>query len=299
MNGIITRNPHSGETLILRRIWKDVFGNTGTESFFSHLFDSGNCILAEINNTPAAAGYLVPFGKIQYGSLNAETISCAMIYSVATLPEYRGLGLGTAVVNSLINHAYMNGYSAVVLCPQGDGLFEYYGSRTGLYDWFYINELILNTTEAVSCHNLPAPVKITANEYKKIREQLLYDTIYIKHDPSILEYQNELCTELGGGLFKIGDSCAVIERQSDGIVWIKEFLSPDLKTCVYKLDEIVEKMISVISVLFPAREYLVRFPSYDKKGRRFGMIVFNDTLKNKLPSGYDFISLPWYGMAFD
>ena len=306
MNEIITRNPHNNEVPLLHTIWGNVFGTTGMDIFFSHFFKPDLCIVAEYNSIPVAAGYLIPFGCLQFNVNNNIHTPCAMIYSVATLPQYRGMGLGTSVVNSLMKTARSSGYPAVVLSPQEDGLFEYYSNRTGLFDFFYVNELVIRNKPSDIYLDLPEPVELNASDYNKIRESLLNEIIHIKHDLHVLEYQEMLCREVGGGLFKIGEICIIVERQSDDVIWLKELLSPFRETDEVSFYTFAAGVVSVISGLFPADEYIVRFPSISNKenfkSRRFGMLVLEDAVLDKsLP-----VSLlnnikysPWYGMAFD
>jgi len=282
MSGSVLRSPSAGEKPQLYNIWDTVFGSVGKDSFFDCFYNDDLCVLAEFEGAAAAVGYLVPTGGILHGSIS---VPCAMIYSVATLPMYRGMGIGTAVVRELIRVANKLGFQAVVLCPMNDELFGFYSKRTGMRDFFYIGEKIVDCGQG--CGD-PADLKeVSANEYLRLRENLLAGSVHIKQDIKILEYQIMLCNELGGGLFRFGDSCAAVELQEDGGVWIKELLTsgPD-----------ADDFVSAIAARFPAHEYTVRFPSNLNEGRRFGMLdlqedVFGD-LSNITPA-------PWYGMAFD
>jgi len=291
MSGSVLRNPSAGEKPQLYSIWDTVFGSTGRDSFFDCFYNDDLCVLAELEGAVAAVGYLVPTGEILHGSIS---VPCAMIYSVATLPVYRGMGIGTAVVRELIQVANKLGFPAVVLCPTNDDLFGFYSTRTGMRDFFYIGERIVKHGQAGGD---PVGLKqfkefkefkeVSANEYLLLREHLLDGSVHIKQDIKILEYQAMLCNELGGGLFRFGDSCAAVELQEDGGVWIKELLSsaPD-----------ADDFISAIAARFPADEYTVRFPSNRNEGRRFGMLELQDETLGDLSN---ITPAPWYGMAFD
>jgi len=268
-----------------------VFGSVGEEAFFLHYYDPKLCVIAEFDNDPASVGYLVPFGRILYGQ---ESVQCAMIYSVATLPEYRGMGYGTAVVNELIKLARKLGYPAVILCPIDDKLFGYYGTRANMCDWFYVNEQVFSS--ALVSSDSVLLTEVTINEYNIQREKLLEGIIHIEHDFYTLEYQSMLCDELGGGLFRIGDSCAVVEPQQDGAVWIKELLLPGSCTDDFTSDPHSINALAAIAYKFPSSKYVVRTPSRISMGRRFGMIALPEDLKADLS---DSITSPWYGMAFD
>jgi len=294
MNTVTARSPRKEEIPVLRGIWKEIFGSIGEESFFQHYYNPGLCVLAEFKGTPAATGYLIPFSDILY---DGKALRCAMIYSVATLPEYRGKGLGTTVVRSLIDLAHETGFPAVVLCPNSDELFEYYSTRTGLRDWFFVNEQLINK-EHVNTGGALA-VEISINEYLCQRDELLKGTVHIRHDPNALEYQASLCKELGGGLFRIGDGCAVVECQPDGAVWIKELLTPEIKTDNNISNPEINDSVAAIARKFPACEYVIRQPSLIGKGRRFGMLALPGSFDDGFGTVYKGSYAPWYGMAFD
>jgi len=291
MSKVITRRPEPEETPTLRDIWKRVFGIIGEESFFQHFYNNDLCIVAENDGVPAASGYLFPFGHLQCGT---DLLPCSMIYSIATLPEHRGMGLGAAVVNGLIEKAKELDYSVVVLCPSDDGLFEYYSSRTGFIDWFYTHEQIINEAPVYDSHHILN--EIPAVEYLEMREKLLDGSIHIKHDLPSLEYQAMLCRELGGGLFRIGDSCAVVEQQPDGSVWVKELLVPPELNDTVSSDPSCSKLMASIADHFSANKYIVRHPAQTGNGRRFGMLTHLKDFEAKIFLSKNY---PWYGLAFD
>jgi hypothetical protein len=257
-------------------------------------------VVVEQRGLIAAMGYLIPSGEIKAktnGSDNEKHSKCAMIYSVGTLPEYRSMGLGTVIVNNLITLAGDLGYEAVVLCPSEDGLFEYYNTRTELRDWFYVRETIF-TKQHIGISPV-RPVEISVDEYLTVREKLLPEIIHIKQGEKLFEYQLVLCSKFGGGLFRIGDSCAVVERQSNGVIWVKELLIPGKDNsccCGYINDVDLLSIITPIAYMFSADEYLIRTPAKSGGGRRFGMLnhcgnVVDLSVKSEFA--------PWYGMAFD
>jgi len=291
MSKIITRNPKFDDVSALRSIWNKIFGSIGEDAFFRHYYNSGLCIVAEDEGVPAAAGYLLPFGHLQCGP---DSLPCSMIYSIATLPEHRGKGFGSAVVNELISLAHKLDHPVVVLCPSEDDLFEYYSKRTAFGDWFYAFEQLIN--EVPACESLFTLNEISVNEYHDMREKLLEGRIHIVHDLPTLEYQAMLSKELGGGLYRIDDACAAIECQPDGSVWIKELLLPSLPGDPSTSDSCYQKTIASIAEHFPAQEYVVRCPAKVGNGRRFGMLAYTKDLEAKM---FLIDNYPWYGLAFD
>jgi len=280
---LITRQPRVNETPVLRRIWREAFGDGDEDLFFGFYYKPELCLTAVCDGVPVAAGYLLPAGRlIGCGGDSGRGVSCAMIYGVAALPEYHGRGFGTAVVRDLVSKGRGAGFSAITLCPSEDGLFEYYSSRTEFRDWFFACERIFKEFSDA------APVKLTeisAPEYGHLREKLLAGVPHIELDLHALEYQSLLCQKFGGGFFATSDgyACAVVECQPDGAVWVKELL-PGYDPHV----------LSAVAAAYPAREYVVRTPGFDQDARRFGMLA--------TPSGLvigEKGTLPWYGLAFD
>jgi len=308
MSDYMIRNARTDEEAQLRAIWRSVFGNIGEDAFFKIYFDPNFCVVVEHNNALVSMGYLVPFGKI---ATRKKPVPCAMIYAIATLPEFRNSGYGRLVVNKLINLAHETGYPAAVLCPSDGSLFEYYNKYTEMSDWFYIFEQKYKYADFsvfddndVETHTFPL-IKISAKEYYALRNKLLKKVSHISLDYNALEYQEMICKELGGGFYKIDNSCAAIEFQPDGSVWLKELLIPAGKNRWSGHSDLVHEnltsniefasIIASIAHAFPDKEYLVRLPAPVGKGRRFGMLA--------TANGVDFVKQesfePWYGLAFD
>ncbi|MCL2426553.1 MAG: GNAT family N-acetyltransferase [Oscillospiraceae bacterium] len=308
MSDVIIRNAHIDELSELKAIWETIFEDIGKEAFFSIYFKPDMCIVVEYNNTLVSMGYLVPFGDILCGK---KPISCAMIYAIATLPECRGMGFGRLVVNELISLAHKLGYPVVVLCPSDDTLFEYYAKYTNMRDWFYTFEYRYKYADFsffddsdIETHTFPL-IRISINEYRKLRRKLLKKITHIDHDQKALEYQECLFKELGGGFYRIGNSCAAIEMQADSTVLLKELLVPVIKNRLTGAFDLVHdnpasntefaSVLASIAHAFPDKEYIVRLPAAKRKGRRFGMLTTSDDIDITKSENFE----PWYGFAFD
>ena len=298
------RTAQPGDRQALQIIWNTVFGDSREEidAFFDIYADSVVAIVADADTGPAAAGYILPAGSLLY---DGASIPCAMIYAVATLPEYRNRGYGAAVVRELISSGYANGFKAIVLCPSSDSMFEYYSGRTDMRDWFYVSEKVLNDVLADDKASL---MPVTEAEYIEMREFLLAEVPHIALNEQALSHQLSLAGYSGGGLYRAdtpaGAGCAVVERQSDGGVWIKELLAADYKAASCAL--------SAITTEYPASSYTVRTPAAHSptagvSSRRFGMIavspgtVINGSTSSRTSdSGQNAVhAMPYYGLAFD
>jgi len=291
---VITRKPRECELSVLGEIWHKVFGSVGAKSFFDTLYNIEHTIIAQHEDKPVAMGYIVPTGDYV---CREHTLPCAMLYGIATVPEHRGHGHGAAVVNELIETAFNIGFEAVVLCPSEDSLFEYYNNKSKLCDWFYIKELELSFPIVAHSTNKLYSTEISPDEYIKHREKLLNNIPHLEHNLRTIEYQKKLCDELGGGLYKIGDACAIIEVQPDETVWVKELLT---------LNDDISDLITCITTQFEASQYIIRLPAEKENSVmnaagidavcRFGMLALKD---DTLINIDDCAFLPWYGPGFD
>ena len=305
------RKPLIQELPSLRKVWETVFASADGAIFFDYYFDS-NLSLVAAQDDVLATGYLLPAGNLIYGENCENTIPCAMIYAIATLPEYRRRGYAAAIVQNLITAGRAAGYPAIVLCPSEDSLFKYYSANTELFDFFFTNEQRYKKIPPESGKTHIS--KISADEYCKHRRALLKDTPHIDLERRAIEYQRLLCDLFGGGLYRIdsphGASYAVVEKQA-GSTLIKELLTPDGGEA---------DALSAVAAKFPASEYIVRTPAQnhphinnakqnpnESSIRRFGMLATplaglycstptqNNVPGNCVPKNYT----PWYGLAFD
>ncbi|MCL2044974.1 MAG: GNAT family N-acetyltransferase [Oscillospiraceae bacterium] len=286
----------------LRHIWKTVFADSDEliNAFLDIYFSSHSTIITQMDNITAAAGYIIPVGELASRDIK---IPCAMIYSMAVLPEFRGKGLGNAVVNELISSGHAAGFPAVVLCPTSDDLFSYYSSRTPLTDFFYVGEKLYTKTFGEEDDSVLE--QITSIEYLKLREKALSAVPHIAFDDNSLKYQSYILSQYGGGYYMVDTSgeisCILVERQSEDTVWIKELYGENIKE---------QSIVNAVAKLYPASSYLIRTVA-KKTGtendlRRFGMLAFDsstiaitesmDSLLFKLESSPIY---PLYGLAFD
>ena len=284
----------------LQDIWRAVFGDTDDEidTFLKFYFDPQMTVIATSDGIPAAIGFILPSGHF---CDSGGSVPCGMIYAVATLPEFRGRGIGASIVRELISIGRSAGIGAIVLHPAEDSLFEYYSDRSGLKTWFYMSER--KYTRSPPGAKAIGLTPVADNEYRAVREKLLSGIPHIEFDSRALSYQAELCHRCGGGLFSAetsyGPACAIVEIETGGAVLIKELLAPDKSA---------EDIVSAIISKYPASEYRVRSPAgFDSRGseaRRFGMLMLSSEkrvapIATENPPYPPETVLPWYGPAFD
>ncbi|MCL2367238.1 MAG: GNAT family N-acetyltransferase [Oscillospiraceae bacterium] len=279
----------ASERHALREIWRQVFKSDDGDLFFEHFSHPKRCMVIEDNGTPVSMGFLLPAGNFVS---DGKCYPCGMIYALATLPQYRGHGFATAIVDSLLEAGRKQGYNATILSPSNDDLFDYYNNRTKFSEHFYICERKYSTLG--ECNKGTIISEPSAREYHAIRESLLTDMAHMKMDIDIIEYQRKLSHLTGGKLVKIDQSgiisCAAIEVYADGAILVKELLAPAGH---------YDAALSAIGETFPAHQYTVRTPAQinncsNAHVRRFGMIAAYPAI-NATASHI----APWYGFALD
>ena len=173
----------------LKALWEAVFGDDPAyiDPFFREIYVPGMAALAEEDGGIVSAAYAVPFGNYRY------------IYAVATLPAYRGRGLGRAVTLLAADG------KPAFLCPAEPSLFHWYQREMN--------------ARPVSRRNLPSlpedRTSIEPEEFARRREILLAGTPHPSYSPGILALFS-----LGGEFFLCGDGS--VGAAADGVV--KEYL---------------------------------------------------------------------------
>jgi len=293
MKNVVLRDPNADEESKLKELWSAIFSDIGMEDFFANLYSKSLCSAIFEDEELCAMAFLIRAGELSY---DEKLYNAAMIYSVATSPEHRGKGYAKAVVDELVDKAFSVGYSVALLSPSDDGLFEFYNKKNEFADYFYVNEQSYTKDELIDLPcNGAMTERVSAESYVSLRESLLGKLTHIRQDAEIFKYQQSICDEVGGGLYRVHDSCAVIEIQDDSSVFIKELLSPNNN---------VSEILSIIANKYPSHKYVVRTPVsgeisdkfYQANIKRFGMIK-----ADKVEFSHDNLHKfePWYGLALD
>lgn len=298
-NGCITRLAENQDVPHLKALWKTVFGDSDADidHFFGTWFAPELTVVidgADVihgGTRPVSVAYILPVGDLVLPE--GERLKCAMLYAIATLPEWRGHGYGEAVTRAAGELAVQKGFPAIVLKPADDGLFEFYAKHTGFREFSsaFMTEFADNELPSYDPRYTLTPV--SPPKYRSLRQGFLGHVTYIDMDERGLTYQLNLSATSGGGLYALlydghNAGCAAIERD-DGAVSIKELL---LSEGCRMIDA-----VSAAAQLLPAKKYDVRSLSDDgnpEKGayRRFGMIAGC----TDIPYVH---SAKWYGIAFD
>ena len=181
---VLTRTADPSDTPALKALWKTVFGDPDADiaDFFNIYYSPDRTVIIKDGGTLVSAAYILPAGNLAMPDGTCEP--CAMLYAIATLPEYRGRGYGAAVTRAAAAAALAQGFSAVVLWPAEDSLLGYYEKHTGFKPFFnavetefWPNEL---TAESPDYTLTPAGPEA----YGQLRRKILAGGVFYRLGPA-------------------------------------------------------------------------------------------------------------------
>lgn len=256
----------------LAGLWRTVFGDEESyiNGFFENMYD--RAFLCEDGDKIVSAVHLLEIGEFVCGG---KTEPATVLYAFATLPEYRGEGIGGKLSDMLIKESE-NTFQTV--CPAEDSLFGYYERRYGYNGTFKVFEEKIEELTEPNCD--VAYSALSAQEYGKIREKFLEKIPHIRFNEKALNYQKFLCVLSGGEMVKFSfdgkEGIAAFEIYSGCAVFKEVLFDGDCK-----------KAIIQIAIEKGADSAVIRMPAKDGENiRSFAMA------KGEVSEGY-------YGFAFD
>lgn len=291
------RLARKGEILRQKEIWKLCFGDSDSfiDFYYAHRYKEEETAVLLDKEEIIAMLTMMPVKTVFPDKGSVDT---AMIYAVATHPGYRNRGAAAQLMSFSNQYLRENKMDLSVLVPAGRKLFDYYRKR-GYEQAFYLKEMLLSR-EAVAA--LPVPRSgdceisaIASPEYNQLRREQLRGRLYISYADEDIEYQKKLSQLSGTDIYGIraerAAGCFAAERMTPEKLLIKEILIPE---------PLFEPALKQIAKQLPAKEYLIRTPSYFGKNsegdlRPFGMsrmIGRGDLRISPQDQGY-------LGLAFD
>ena len=144
----------------LRQLWKLAFGDTDEflDSFFGTAFSPDRHLSIRLEDTVAAALY---WFDCEYQGRKA-----AYVYAVATHPNFRGRGLCRQLMGKTHDLLKAQGYEAVLLVPQDEGLRKMYAAMA-YQDATSVCEFTCDAAQAVALS------EVNGQEYADLRRKFL------------------------------------------------------------------------------------------------------------------------------
>lgn len=104
-----------------RRLWQACFEEDDpsfVEEFLTGPYEESRMHTREVEGKTVAMAHLIPF--------EGEGRKIGYIYGVATLPDYRGRGLASSLVEEIVERCHREGYDAVALIAASESLQSFY-----------------------------------------------------------------------------------------------------------------------------------------------------------------------------
>ena len=107
--------PNPSDILALKTIWHNIFGDdtADIDRFFQTLYVNKNTLIWKDSDKVVSMLYMLPYEHSIY------------LYALATLPDYRGRGIMTSLINEACKRAANQGANALFLIP-AEGMEAYY-----------------------------------------------------------------------------------------------------------------------------------------------------------------------------
>ncbi|MBE0676201.1 MAG: GNAT family N-acetyltransferase [Bacteroidales bacterium] len=137
------RQPENNDEPLLRRIWKDVFGDSDEfiDLFFRNRYSPDSALVYHTDGAPVSMLFFPQYIMKAGDSLHKLGYICG----AATLPEYRGRGLMAELLNASFGIMAARGDRFTSLIPASDSLYGYY-ERFGYSTYFYRKRIVVNRT---------------------------------------------------------------------------------------------------------------------------------------------------------
>lgn len=220
------RRPCISERSALFKIWSVCFGeNESYISFFlDNEFDPANCFVWNESGKPVAVLYVFFTDFVTENKI--EPIM--YIYAAATLPEFRGRGIMSRLIDAAAAYAASQGCIFTFLLPGSDSLYRYY-SKLGFEAAFKIKKVVLNREllEKTMISNLSQDNETAVGSHNAIDIEKIYTRRIEFFKPAVQWRKKELSYALvewqltGGDILYFDDGYALCS-ELDGDVLIKE-----------------------------------------------------------------------------
>ncbi len=290
------RLAQKGEISRQKELWQLCFGDSNLfiDFYYANRYKEDETALLLEDGEIMAMLTMLPVSIEASG----QSYAAAMLYAIATHPEYRNRGYATLLID--FAHQYLAQKHLVfsLLVPAGKQLFNFY-QQQGYQDGFYIREAFL-TRNKVDSWDLAETAGsimsvVSPEEYNQRRDQQLRGKLYVSYRNEDIVYQKKVSKLSGADIFGLKieevDGCAVIERINQDKIIIKELLINN---------EFIPAAVKHISRVLPAKEYILRLPVFSGeqlKGtiRPLGMIrAHNEINPETIIKDHGYL-----GLAFD
>lgn len=181
----------------IQEIWQTCFGDEEEyiEFYLGHRMTKENMLVIYADGRPVSMASFLPVEYLCEG----EYLDARYVYAVATLPEYRGRGFASKI----LNFAKEKYGGPLILSPADESLMQYYeklGFKRAFPDTRSTMECAadMQALEIKDSEPFPCMEPITAGEYLAVRDEKCAKEGYVRWDEDAIAYAMELGESCGG-----------------------------------------------------------------------------------------------------
>lgn len=219
MSDYVLRAWQPADRPALKELWRIGFGDEDAviDSFHDTLLQPGGCIVAEADGKVVSAMYILPGQTLR--PFRKRVLTAGYTYALATLPEYRGRGIGAAVYKACCDKALETADVACVL-PAERELYPFYEKANGASPLSYIREAVIERS-ALEGVTPAMAARIPGYQYAGVREMHLSGQPHGIPAEDIFDYLEE-----NGMEFFMLENGAAMAETIDGVCYVREFIDP-------------------------------------------------------------------------
>ena len=181
----------------IQEIWQTCFGDEEEyiKFYLGHRMTKENMLVIYADGRPVSMASFLPVEYLCEG----EYLDARYVYAVATLPEYRGRGFASKI----LNFAKEKYGEPLILSPADESLMQYYeklGFKRAFPDTRSTMECAadMQALEIKDSEPFPCMEPITAGEYLAVRDEKCAKEGYVRWDEDAIAYAMELGESCGG-----------------------------------------------------------------------------------------------------
>lgn len=282
----------------LAYLWQVCFDDSQrpVNYFFDNYFNTHNCLVGLIDGKAAAAVHLLPAHMITKDGL----VNAHYIYAAATMPEYRGKGYMSRLINAAAYTGRNRGDQYSFLLPANEELYRFY-EKLNYMRYFKIRQLTLSHEElcSVAASGKRRHVQLKNKQITAVRNaQLSKQYGSIIWDTKAVAYAVESNRLYGGHLISAGirdkSAYALCRIEKKGICEVME-LSADLSI----LPDLFANILSCI----PAKYYRIKLPCNNNLFKDKGEVLNYGMIKSLNKDATDILGenpgLSYLGLTLD
>lgn len=267
----------------LKALWELSFGDDGEfiDAFFRAFLKKDTCVVAECDGKVVSAMYILANNMIN--PYRKNLLSAGYTYALATLPEYRGRGIGKAVYQAA-NAKVLETHDMAFVLPAEESLYPFYEEATGAKVSSIMREAVLTPEDLFGIEPTRA-ARIPAFQYFGMRESILSGLPHASFNDDMVDFMEDWF-EPNGDFFITEQGIAAVETVN-GVCRITELLCPDTDGMA---------VIAGVAAYHKADEYIVRSPFFfDGPGKKKPVMLGVLKEEPDYPMPFDL----WWGFGLD